>query len=65
MQSIKIKTIDTLRIARECTQRFEFCDRRCEVCDLYIPTKDKVKALNVAIAFLDVQRNTDELKGEQ
>lgn len=64
MRKTMVKTIDTLRLEKECVKRFEYCDRRCSVCDIAISTEDKLKALNTAIALLDAQRNINELKGE-
>lgn len=65
MQKTMVKTIDTLRLEKECVKRFEYCDRRCGVCDIAMPTEKKLKALNTAIALLDAQRNINELKGEE
>lgn len=60
-----IKTIDTLRIRRECAKRSEICDRMCQTCDLHLPAVEVVKAYNTAIALLDAQRNIEELmRGE-
>ena len=64
MTKVMVKTIDTLRLEKECIKRFEYCDRRCSVCDISLPPEEKLKALNTAIAMLDAQRNINELKGE-
>ena len=57
-----IKTIDTLRLVRECVKRDCF---DCSECDVNLPTDDVIKALNTAIALLDAQRNINNvIKGK-
>ena len=60
-----VRVIDVLRIKRECAKRSSHCDKDCDSCDLHLSIDETVNALNTAIAFLDAQRNIDELmKGE-
>lgn len=53
-----IKTIDTLRLVRECVKRDCF---DCSECDVNLPSEDVIKALNTAIALLDAQRNIKDV----
>lgn len=56
-----VRTIDILRIQRACASRKEECDHCCAECDLHLERDEVLKAFNTAIAFLDAQRNIDEL----
>lgn len=53
-----VKTVDTLRLVRECVKRDCF---DCTECDLNLPNEDVIKALNTAIALLDAQRNIKDV----
>lgn len=58
-----IKTVDTLRVCRECVKRQGGgnCQHNCDDCDLSLPNEVVLKALNTAIALLDAQRNMKDV----
>lgn len=58
---ILVKTIDTLRIHRECVKNMETCNRVCSECQHNLPIRAKLKALNTAIALLDAEKNIRDL----
>lgn len=58
---IVVKTLDILRIQRNCIQRMETCDHVCSECELNLPIKAKLKALNTAIALIDAEKNIRDL----
>lgn len=47
------RTIELLRIERECVRRAETCTRHCEVCPLVQDDKELVQAYDQAIGLLD------------